>query len=498
MRPAYYQEQWEALQNLANPESARVESLACKIASTFIDRYFYSNEYNRHYIKLLCEMATNCANPAMNQFAVSALFGIVIERLCDDFEDLQTETYNRLICQVAHYLRSLPTGSEFDQELASFQLETEEDLFRRVENLRLGRDVSIPPEMKPRKILVLSRVTIGADVAITSIICQRALENYPDAEVIVIGDDKLRQLFASHPQIRVQELGYTRHGGLLERFSAWLHLLKVVRDEIRGMDSQSFLLLDPDSRLTQLGALPLVANYNYRFFSSRGKPEYPATASISALTNLWLDWLFGRQPFRYPQVWLPTTALQSAEALLAPVRLQTAANVIALNFGVGGNSRKRVPDTFEADLVLSLLKDTDNFVVLDLGFGSEESARSEAILEQARQAGIPTQTAKFSGLQQIDPETRLLGIECSVGEISVLIANSDEFIGYDSACQHIAAALGIATYTIFAGTNNARFIRRWHATGPNRSEILYVDTISREQIIVSGELLERLHDLRQP
>jgi len=498
VRPAYYQEQWDALQNLANPDSDRVESLARKIASTFIDRYFYSNEYNRHYIKLLCEMATNCAIPAMNQFAASALFGIIIERLCDDFEDLQTETYNRLICQVAHYLRSLPTGSELDQELGSFQLKTEEDLFRRVENLRVGRDVSIPPEIKPQKILVLSRVTIGADVAITSIICQRALETYPNAEVIVIGDGKLHQLFASHPQIRVQELGYTRRGGLLERFSAWLQLLKVVRDETRDMDAQSYLLLDPDSRLTQLGALPLVANYNYRFFSSRGKPEYPATASISALTNLWLDWLFGRQHFRYPSVWLPTSALQSAEALLAPVRLQTTVNIIALNFGVGGNSRKRVTGTFEADLVLSLLNDTSNFVLLDLGFGSEECARSEAILQQARQAGIPTQTAKFSSLQQIDTETRLLGIECSVGEISVLIANSDEFIGYDSACQHIAAALGIRTYTIFAGTNNARFIRRWHATGPNRSEILYVDTISREQTIASPELIERLHDLREP
>lgn len=498
MRPAYYQEQWEALQKLANPVPMRVESLARKIASTFIDRYFYSNEYNRHYIKLLCEMATNCVNPAMNQYAASALFGIVIERLCDDFEDLQSETYNRLICQVTHYLRSLPEGSELDLELGSFQLETEEDLFRRVENLRLGRDVSIPPEMKPRKVLVLSRVTIGADVAITSIICQRALETYPNAEVIVIGDGKLRQLFASHAQIKVHELGYTRRGGLLERFSAWLQLLKLVRDETSGMDSRAFLLLDPDSRLTQLGALPLVADRNYRFFSSRGKPEYPATASISALTNLWLDWLFGRQHFRYPLVWLATKTLQTATALLAHVRSQTAVNIITLNFGVGGNSRKRVPDNFEADLVLSLLRETGNFVILDLGFGSEEFARSEAILEQARLAGIRTQTGIFSSLQQIEPETRLLGIECSVGEISVLIANSDEFIGYDSACQHIAAALGIRTYTIFAGTNNARFIRRWHATGPNRSEILYVDTISREHTIAPVELIERLHDLREP
>jgi ADP-heptose:LPS heptosyltransferase len=83
-----------------------------------------------------------------------------------------------------------------------------------------------------------------------------------------------------------------------------------------------------------------------------------------------------------------------------------------------------------------------------------------------------------------------------VGEIAALIARSDEFIGYDSACQHIGAALGVRTYTVFAGTSNARFIRRWHASGPNTSEILYVDTLSREHRIDVQELLERLQDLR--
>lgn len=498
MKPARYQEQWLAIQASANPDPAAIESLARKIALTFIDRHFYSNEYNRLYVQLLCEMATRCSNPAWNQFAANALFGIVIERLCDDFEDLQSETYNRLICQVTDFLRQLPEGAELHKELQNFQLGTEEELFQRVEALRLDRDVSIPPELQPRKILVLSRVTIGADVAITSIICQRAIETYPDAEVVVIANGKLRQLFASHPGIRVRGLDYIRRGSLLERFGAWLQLLAVVRDETADCDSQAYLLLDPDSRLTQLGALPLVPARNYRFFNSRGKPEYPATASISTLTNLWLDWLFGRQPFCFPAVWLDRTSLAAAEQLLSPLRANEAVNVITLNLGVGGNSRKRVPDGFETELVLSLLGEAENFVILDLGFGDEERGRSERILEQVRQAGITTQTAVFNSLVAINANTRLLAVECNVGEISVLIAHSNEFIGYDSACQHIAAALGVCTYTIFAGTNNARFIRRWHATGPNRSEILYVDTISRDQSVAPAELIDRLHDLRSP
>ena len=496
MRPAYYQELWEAIQSSADPQPAQIDALARKVASTFIDRYFYSNEYNRNYIQLLCEMATRCNDAGLNQIAARALFGIVIERLCDDFEDLQTETYNRLICQVTDYLRRLPEGAELNQELLNFNLMTEEDLMQRVEVMRLGRDVSIPSEMKLRKVLVLSRVTIGADVAITSIICQRVLDSYPDAEIIVIGNDKLQQIFASHPQISVRELGYTRRGGLLERFGVWLELLKAVRNETADCDPQSFLVLDPDSRLTQLGVLPLVADRNYRFFNSRGKPEYPATASISSLTNLWLDWLFGRQEFRFPAIWLEPQALSTAEKLIAVIQKKDSVNVITLNFGVGGNSRKRIPDAFEVELVLSLLRCSENFVMLDLGFGDEERERSEFIIQQAQAAGFATQTASFAHSPAIEPGTRLLGMECNVGEIAALIADSHEFIGYDSACQHIAAAVGVKTYTIFAGTNNARFIRRWHASGPNLSEILYVDTISREHMIDPMELIDRLHDLR--
>ena len=41
-----------------------------------------------------------------------------------------------------------------------------------------------------KKILLLSRVTIGADVAVTSIIIQRLAELYPKAEMVLIGGDQ--------------------------------------------------------------------------------------------------------------------------------------------------------------------------------------------------------------------------------------------------------------------------------------------------------------------
>lgn len=494
MRPTFYETQWKALQG--GEDSTALDSLARRIASSFIDRYFYNDEYDARYIRLLCEMATQFDDPELNQIAARALFGIVIERLCDDFEELQTETYNRLISQVTDFLCKLPAGANLDSQLRRFDLKTEEQLFQRIEHMRLDADKPISTDLNPRKVLVLSRVTIGADVAITSILCQRMLMHYPEAEIVVIGNDKLHDIFAAQSHLRVRELDYTRRGGLLERFAAWLVLLAVVEEEVSGLSKNDYLLLDPDSRLTQLGALPLVPAHNYRFFNSRGKRGYPENASISALTNLWLDNLLGPQEFCYPKVWLAPEVQSIAKALLAMVRSESGPRIITVNLGVGGNARKRVSTEFELELVLSLLEEPENVVILDRGFGEEELARSEAIVARVIGAGYKTQMLDFAAGATLAPDTRLLGIQCGVGEVAALIAQSDEFIGYDSACQHIAAALGIKTFTVFAGTNNARFIHRWHATGPNTSEILYVDTISRDHGIDTRELLARLHDLR--
>lgn len=498
MRAAYYREQWDLLKPNADPLA--LKSLSHRVASVFIDRYFYSDEYNSDYIDLICEMATCFEDPNLNQIAAKTLFSMIVERLCDDFEELQTETYNRLICQVADYLRKLPSGARIDAQLKAFRQLSEEQLYQRIESIRLSPDEALPADLKPRKVLILSRVTIGADVAVTSVICQRVMQAFPSAEVVVMGNSKLRQIIAPESGIRVRELNYSRHGGLLERFTVWLDLLEDVQEELEGLDAHEYLVLDPDSRLTQLGVLPLVADHCYRFFNSRGKQGFPVKGSISALCNHWLDSVLGQGEFVHPRVWIAPAQLENAHRFVRQLGGDETPHIITLNLGVGGNMRKRVPGSFESDLVLSLLQEPNTIVLLDMGFGDEETGRSKQILADAEAAGFASQRLTFAQLNNgvvADTKERLFGIECDVGEIASLIARSDEFIGYDSACQHIGAALGVRTYTVFAGTNNARFIRRWHASGPNVSEIVYVDTLSREHNIDPAELITRLKDLRR-
>lgn len=492
MRAAFYLDQWHTVRGAGDPE--KVRSLAQRVAAHFLERYFYSDEYNAEHIELLCRMCTEFADDALNQVCTRVLFGTVIERLCDDFEELQTETYNRLICQITGFLRRHPGGEVLDRRLAELGLVSDESMYQRIETVRLSPDIPIPALIKPKKVLVLSRITIGADVAITTVICQRVARRYPQAEIIVLGNDKLQQVLARGSGVRVREQRYARHGSLLQRFLAWLFLLEDVEQEIAGLASHEYLLLDPDSRLTQLGVLPLVPDLNYRFFNSRGKTDYPVRASISQLTNMWLDTLLGADRFAYPQVWLETADQAKATAFVR--RSNRQRHLITLNFGVGGNHRKQVPDPFEARLVIALLQQPDTRLLLDMGFGPEEIERSTAILAAAARAGFKVGQTTFAELDRLEQAHDLLGIHCCVGEVAALIRESQEFIGYDSACQHIAAAQGIRTFTVFAGTNNPRFIRRWHACGPNTSEILFVDTLSRDTLLDTDELVARLLDLR--
>ena len=90
----------------------------------------------------------------------------------------------------------------------------------------------------------------------------------------------------------------------------------------------------------------------------------------------------------------------------------------------------------------------------------------------------------------------VIGVECRIGQIAALIANSDEFIGYDSACQHIAAALNIPCLTIFAGSNNMRFIRRWSAYGKKSSHIVHIDTLTNPAAIDTNGLITRIKHAR--
>ena len=335
-----------------------------------------------------------------------ALFGILVEGLADRFEPRLCDVYARLFSQaVAQVAENVDPAS----------------LVARYERVRRPRRIS----GEPHRVFVLSRVTLGADVAVTSVLLAAAKQRFPRAEIVFVGPRKNYELFAGDPRLRHAEMAY-RRGGLRERLAVWcpLQALLAAPDPV---------VIDPDSRLTQLGLLPVCPEAGYHLFESRGYGRETDRA-LPELAAAWAEETFGVPQAR------PYVALEPG----------VPGGHTAVSLGVGENPAKRIPDPFEERL-LALLAAGGAVLEIDKGAGGEEAARVERAVERS---GVK---AEFW--------------EGSFAGFAAIIAASRLYVGYDSAGQHVAAACGVPLVSIFAGFPAPRMFHRWRPTGEGATVI---------------------------
>ncbi|HSE37256.1 MAG TPA: glycosyltransferase family 9 protein, partial [Blastocatellia bacterium] len=280
------------------------------------------------------------------------------------------------------------------------------------------------------------------------------------------------------------------------RLLTWIELLQCVRDLTSGLNPGEYLIVDPDSRLTQLGLLPVdllerswhereqdraTQRRDYLLFPSR---EYGSgtSLSLSQLSSLWLDEVFGESGPTHPSVSLRRNDIDVARNLVTGMR-RGSRPIIAINFGVGENQRKRVSGEFEATLVSRLIQD-GAVIVLDKGAGDEERSRANLIVGEATRMerdGRLVRAVEVNGRLNnarggFDAE--ILVWSGGIGMLGALIGESDLYIGYDSAGQHIAAALGVKSISVFAGFSSQRVLERWRPTGRAETRQVAFDTLS--------------------
>ena len=444
------------------------ERLSVQASSAFLSHYLTTGEYLREAVTLLCEIATlddeDLAKPGLK-----GIFPLLVERLSDSFNPEYCALYDQAFAQVVEFCRHLPAGRALDTQLRRFGLMNEQNLLARKATLKHLRG-KFNPSLKRciKKIFVLSRVTVGAEVAITSIILAKLKQTFPQAELVLLADPRMRQLFGGDSRVRIRETQYERSGDLIERLNSWIEVVDTIDDEIRGLESSEFLVVDPDSRLTQLGILPVVEDDSrYLFFESRGYRK-PGIGSIGQLTVNWLNNRFGGDDELYPYVSLPATDNAFGRQLSQKLRSGSSPYLVSISFGVGGNLRKRVPDPFEEKLILSLIDD-GCVVLLDKGVGEEERLRANQLIAGLCEKGkLVTEVDEASAPYILQSETISCHIatwEGGIGPFASLIAESDEYIGYDSAGQHIAAALAVPTIDLFADRSYPLFSERWKPYG---------------------------------
>lgn len=371
------------------------------------------------------EIPKQLPRPLSEEPCGRALFGILAEGLADRFEPSLCTAYARLFSQAIAYARP-------DVDDAA--------LVARYERVRRPR----PILGKPGRIFVLSRVTLGADVAVTSVLLAAAKRHAPHAEVCFVGPAKNYELFAGDRHVRHLPVEY-RRGGLRERLEVWSGLEA-------ALGAPDCVVIDSDSRLTQLGLLPIGQEDRYHLFESRGYGGESDTP-LPQLAAAWATETLGGAPAK-PYVALP--------------RAVKAAPGIAISLGVGENPLKRIPDPFEEEL-LRRLAATGLDLAIDAGAGGEEAQRVMRALERSG-AQATVWNGSFAGFAEIIAASRL-------------------YVGYDSAGQHVAAACGVPLISIFAGFPCARMFERWRPIGPGCTVIRAESRDPRESLARVSEAL---------
>ncbi len=312
-----------------------------------------------------------------------------------------------------------PLGDAFDPRLGPIY----NSLFMRVVE-------RVAPELKARlrtppknawpataeRVYVLSRITLGADVAVTSVLMDAAKQRYPEARILFVGPQKNYELFEADPRVEHFPAPYARSGSLKDRLAAsgalWI---------------DDGLVLDTDSRLTQLGLIQVCPDERYCFFDSRSYGGYSAVR-LPQLAMEWASVHGAKRPYM-------------ARPYVAPKDVGGEPADITVSLGVGENLSKRVGGEFEMEL-MKLLRATGGSVLVDLGGSADERARVERVL----QPGMRVHDGSFAAF-------------------AAEIQRSKLFVGYDSAAGHVASACGVPLISIASGFANPRMAARWQPLG---------------------------------
>jgi ADP-heptose:LPS heptosyltransferase len=342
------------------------------------------------------------------------LFSVLAEGLSDRFEPRLVEAYADMFSEAIAPV--LPGW-------------TAEALRARYQRVRqVGR-----VETAPARVVVLSRVTLGADIAVTSRILDAAKRAFPNAEICFAGPAKCYELFAGDPRVHHIPVSYQRGAGLAERVAC-----------CPRFDEPGTVVLDPDSRLTQLGLVPCAPESHYFFFESRAFGNYD-DAPITHLAARWI---------------LVTLGLLETTTYVAPAEHPPlpAGPLIAVSFGVGENPAKRLGSWFEAELLKTLAARAP--VMVDCGAGGKEEER---VLQAIEASGASSRIRTWKG---------------SFAAFASIIGRSAMYAGYDSAGQHAAAACGVPRLSVFAGYPCERFLERWRPAGEGPTEVIAAADLS--------------------
>lgn len=402
--------------------------------------------------------AADSTDEAERSAGIGALFGGLVEPLNDGFTPAGRAGYARWFARICWRVGS--RDPRIVERLAALGVGDEAALHARYQAAR--RAPPAAPATATR-IVVLSRVTIGADLLLTTVALRRLKARNPSAELTVLGDGKLQALVGGLPGVHVRPLAYGRRGPLRERLASWLALVDAVADE------KPDLVFAPDSRLDQLGILPVVADPTRYALWENVLPDGARMSLARCLDAFLARWL--GQPATPPVE--PRTALDVPTAAQRE-RFRTLIGprpIAAVKLDHGGNPAKALPRAAEVRL-LAHLRSQGWRILIDRGFGLVETANNDALLAEAGLAAVDLADADVSTAD-------VLRFEGSIGGWAAALACCGLAVSYDSVGHHLAAGLGVPVVTAFTGHADERFAAAWEPHGPGQATLVVIPTADK-------------------
>ena len=136
----------------------------------------------RSSVERLADFAL-AADPRLAAEGTRMLFERIIEPLCDGFTQRGAETYRRLFAQVVDVARSKPHCAPLAQALEAAGLLSERELLR----CAAPRAPTAAESERIRAVIVLSRLALGADVAVSMPLLRYAEAAFPGAQITFVG-----------------------------------------------------------------------------------------------------------------------------------------------------------------------------------------------------------------------------------------------------------------------------------------------------------------------
>lgn len=415
--------------------------------------------------------AADADDEAVRKEGLSALFAGVVEPLNDGFSpagrDLYAQVFPRIVWRVAS------RDGRLQSRLAAMGISDEASLHARYQRARAGNDAA-PADAA--RIAVLSRVTIGADILLTSVAVQRLHQRYPHARIDLVGDAKLGPLLGALPGVQILPVAYGRRGPLRDRLASWI----AVADAVRDHD----LVVAPDSRLDQLGILPLTSDPARYHLWENTLPDNEPAMSLSARLDAWLCERFAPVWGRVctPSLGLDAPARVAAECWRAAWQGRA---VCAVKLDHGGNPAKALPRATEVAL-LARLRELGWIILLDRGFGSEELANSDALLAAAGLTAVDLDdsgSGKGLPITELRAETvanaAVVRFHGSIAGWAAAVTSCQHAVSYDSVGHHLAAAAGIPVTVAFTGHNHDAFPIAWQPRGPAAVQLVIITAADR-------------------